>query len=214
MSYEMMEAKGGIQWPCNEQFPNGSPRLYTPDIAFCTTDGKAKLLPLEWIPLQEPTGEQFPLILNTGRTVEQWHTRTKTRDIGILNDLAPEAWVDINPSDAAALKVKSGDRLSISSPRGRVDNIVVRVTNTVREGDVFVPFHFNTQLINQLTASSFCPKSGEPNFKQTAVQLHSSKVPAGIVMKSPKISGEIEHHDKKVFKTHDNTPTKEEIVLL
>lgn len=191
MSYEMMETNGGVQWPCNEQFPNGSPRLYTPDISFRTTDGKAKLLSLEWIPLQEPTGEQFPLILNTGRTVEQWHTRTKTGDIGILNDLAPEAWVDINPADAHTLQVKSGDRLSISSPRGRVDNIVVRVTNTVREGDVFVPFHFNTQLINQLTASSFCPKSGEPNYKQTAVQLHSQKVPQGIVIKSSEISGEI-----------------------
>lgn len=191
MSYEMMEKHGGIQWPCNEQFPLGSARLYTPEIGFRTYDGKAKLLPLEWIPLQEPTGEQFPIILNTGRTVEQWHTRTKTREIGILNDLAPEAWVDINPADALALEVKSGDRLSISSPRGRVDNIVVRVTQTVREGNVFVPFHFNTQLINTLTPMLFCPKSGEPNFKQTAVQLHSKKVPEGIKMKSPQISGEI-----------------------
>lgn len=191
ITYEMLEQHGGIQWPCNEQFPLGSPRLYTSEIGFRTYDGKAKLLPLEWIPLQEPTGEQFPVILNTGRTVEQWHTRTKTRDITILNDLAPEAWVDINPADALALEVKSGDRLSISSPRGRVDNIVVRVTQTVREGNVFVPFHFNTQLINTLTPSLFCPKSGEPNFKQTAVQLHSEKVPEGIKMKSPKISGEI-----------------------
>lgn len=191
ITYEMLEQHGGIQWPCNEQFPLGSPRLYTSEIGFRTYDGKAKLLPLEWIPLQEPTGEQFPVILNTGRTVEQWHTRTKTREIGILNDLAPEAWVDINPADALALEVKSGDRLSISSPRGRVDNIVVRVTQTVREGNVFVPFHFNTQLINTLTPSLFCPKSGEPNFKQTAVQLHSEKVPEGIKMKSPQISGEI-----------------------
>lgn len=193
MSYEMMESHGGIQWPCNEQFPLGSPRLYTPDIGFRTYDGKAKLLPLDWIPLQEPTREQFPIILNTGRTVEQWHTRTKTREIGILNDLAPEAWVDINPADASALQVKSGDRLSLSSPRGRVENIVVRVTQTVREGNVFVPFHFNTQLINTLTPSLFCPKSGEPNYKQTAVQLHSIKVPEGIVMQPPRISGEISH---------------------
>ncbi|HEX5670042.1 MAG TPA: molybdopterin-dependent oxidoreductase, partial [Sulfuricurvum sp.] len=193
MTYEMMEELGGIQWPCNEQFPLGSQRLYTPDIPFRTYDGKAKLLPLEWIPLQEPTGEKFPIVLNTGRTVEQWHTRTKTGDIGILNDLAPEAWVDINPADASALQVKSGDRLSISSVRGRVDNIVVRVTQTVRQGNVFVPFHFNTQLINQLTPSLFCPKSGEPNYKQTAVQLHSKKLPQGIVMQPPIVHGELSH---------------------
>lgn len=196
ITYEMLEQHGGIQWPCNEQSPLGSPRLYTPEIGFRTVDGKAKLLSLEWIPMHEPAGEQFPVILNTGRTVEQWHTRTKTREIGILNDLAPEAWVDINPSDALALDVKSGDRLSISSPRGRVDNIVVRITQTVREGNVFVPFHFNTQLINTLTPSLFCPKSGEPNFKQCAVQLHSQKVPEGITMRSPQISGEIELQKK------------------
>lgn len=206
MSYEMMEKHGGIQWPCNEQFPLGSARLYTPEIAFRTYDGKAKLLPLEWIPLQEPTEERFPILLNTGRTVEQWHTRTKTGDIAILNDLAPESWVDINPADALALEVKSGDRLSVSSPRGRVENIIVRVTQTVREGNVFVPFHFNTQLINTLTPSQFCPKSGEPNFKQCAVQLHSQKVPEGIVMKSPDIRGEIAHEKNE-------TPTQEIFTL-
>lgn len=209
MSYEMMEQSGGLQWPCNEQFPLGSPRLYTPEIGFRTYDGKAKLLPLEWIPLQEPTGAAFPIILNTGRTVEQWHTRTKTRDIGILNDLAPEAWVDINPADAAALHVKSGDRLSLSSPRGRVENIVVRVTQTVREGNVFVPFHFNTQLINQLTPSIFCPKSGEPNYKQTAVQLHSAKVPDGIVMKAPEISGELSYEKQKTGRSSELQKVKE-----
>ncbi|HEX5623833.1 MAG TPA: molybdopterin dinucleotide binding domain-containing protein, partial [Sulfuricurvum sp.] len=64
-------------------------------------------------------------------------------------------------------------------------------TRTVREGNVFVPFHFNTQLINILTPSQFDPKSGEPNFKQTAVQLHSPKVPEGIQITSPEMSGEI-----------------------
>lgn len=189
ITYDLLEEHGGIQWPCNERFPLGSPRLYTPDIAFRTPDAKAKLLCLDWVPMAEDTCQTFPLILNTGRTVEQWHTRTKTRDIGILNDLAPEAWVDINPTDAQALQVKSGDRLALSSPRGRVENVVVRVTQTVREGTVFVPFHFNTQLINTLTQSEFDPKSGEPNFKQTAVQLHSRQVPEGIKFQSPEISG-------------------------
>jgi len=93
-----------------------------------------------------------------------------------------------------------------------VDNIVVRVTNTVREGDVFVPFHFNTQLINQLTASSFCPKSGEPNFKQTAVQLHSDKVPQGIVMKTPQMSGEIAY-DKTTL-THQESIIEEKVLTI
>ena len=193
ITYELLEQEGGIQWPCNEQFPKGQKRLYTEEIPFRTKDAKAKLLALEWVPMAEDIDADFPVILNTGRTVEQWHTRTKTRNIDILNDLAPEAWVDINPEDAAQLQVKSGDRMSLSSKRGRVEDVVVRVTQTVAPGSVFVPFHFNTQLINTLTQSEFCPKSGEPNYKQTAIQLHSEKVPEGITIQEHVMAGEIGH---------------------
>ena len=70
---------------------------------------------------------------------------------------------------------------------------MVRVTQAVREGSIFVPFHYNTQLINTLTNESFCPKSGEANYKQTAVQLHSKEVPDGLIFKETQISGELEH---------------------
>lgn len=197
ISYELLEKEGGIQWPCNEANPKGTPRLYTDDIPFRTKDAKANLLPLEWIPMQEPVNSDFPVILNTGRTVEQWHTRTKTKSIDILNDLAPEAWVDINPEDAARLEVKSGDRISLSSRRGRVEDVIVRVTQTVAPSNVFVPFHFSEQLVNQLTSSCFCPKSGEPNYKQTAIQLHSEKVPSGLKLSEKEITGLIEHQKEE-----------------
>ena len=193
ITYELLEEHGGIQWPCNEERPLGTKRLYSPDIAFRTKDKKAKLLCLEWFPMAEPISVEFPAILNTGRTVEQWHTRTKTRSIEILNDLAPESWIDINPKDAEFLKVKSGDRMDISSARGKVKDVMVRVTQSVRPGNIFVPFHYNTQLVNKLTNDSFCPKSGEPNYKQTAIQLHSKEVPQGLKFEEPEISGEIEH---------------------
>ncbi len=208
MSYELIEELGGIQWPCNEENPKGTLRLYTPDINFRTKDKKANLLCLEWFPMAEPICEEFPAILNTGRTVEQWHTRTKTRSIDILNDLAPEGWVDINPSDALKLKVKSGDRLSISSARGRVEDIMVRVTQSVAPSSIFVPFHFNTQLVNTLTNDSFCPKSGEPNFKQTAIQLHSQETPNGLELKQQEMSGEIEH----IKTTYEGVRVKEKVL--
>jgi assimilatory nitrate reductase catalytic subunit len=193
MTYELIEELGGIQWPCNEEHPNGTKRLYSPDIPFRTKDQKANFICAEWHPMAEPASPKFPVILNTGRTVEQWHTRTKTRSIDILDNLAPEAWVDISPKDAKKLKVKSGDRMSLSSPRGRVEDVVVRVTGSVREGTVFVPFHFNEQLVNTLTNESFCPKSGEPNYKQTAIQLHSEKVPDGLKLQEEEVSGVISH---------------------
>jgi assimilatory nitrate reductase catalytic subunit len=193
MTYELIEEHGGIQWPCNEEHPLGTKRLYSPDMPYRTKDQKAMLISADWFPMAEPASPKFPLIMNTGRTVEQWHTRTKTRSIDILDNLAPESWIDINPKDAKQLKVKSGDRMDVSSARGVVKDVIVRVTQSVRPGTIFVPFHFSEQLVNQLTCESFCPKSGEPNFKQTAIQLHSKDVPEGIKFEEPEISGEIEH---------------------
>ncbi|HHH51344.1 MAG TPA: nitrate reductase, partial [Campylobacterales bacterium] len=198
MSYNKIEELGGIQWPCNEEYPEGKKRLYTEGFDCPTEDGKAKLLPLDWKPLAESCNPDFPLTLNTGRTVEQWHTRTKTKEIALLNNLAPEAWVELNPKDAIKLKVKSGDRISIGSSRGKVENIIVKVTEVVREGDCFVPFHFSEQLINSVTIADFDSKSYEPNFKQCAVNLYSDSVPNGIKMQETKIAGEIEHQKVEV----------------
>ncbi len=191
MSYELIETLGGIQWPCNEKYPEGKKRLYTEEFDFPTTDGKAKLLPVDWVPLSESCNRDFPLTLNTGRTVEQWHTRTKTKSIRILNDLAPESWCEINPKDAAKLKVNSGDRIKIGSARGEVVELLVKVTETVREGNCFVPFHFGEKLINRLTIDEFDPYSFEPNFKQCAVQIMSEQVPEGIVIEEREIAGEL-----------------------
>ncbi len=195
MSYEKIEELGGIQWPCNEQYPEGKKRLYTDGFECPTDDGKAKLLPVDWKPLSESCNPNFPLNLNTGRTVEQWHTRTKTKTISLLNDLAPEAWVELNPKDAKKLKVKSGDRIKIGSSRGSVENLIVKVTEVVREGDCFVPFHFSEQMINNLTIADFDPKSFEPNFKQCAVNIYSDNVPEGIKMEETKIAGELEEQN-------------------
>jgi len=193
MSYEKIEKLGGIQWPCNEQYPEGKARLYDESMPIPTLEGKAKFIFSEYQELEENISQNFPLILNTGRTVEQFHTRTKTGTIKILDNLAPEAWVELNPKDAKKLQVKSGDRISLSSARGRVDNVIVKVTEVVREGSVFVPFHFNQQLVNILTQSLFDKKSFEPNYKQTAIQLHSQNVPEGIKLKENKISGSLSH---------------------
>ncbi|MGB5965589.1 MAG: hypothetical protein WBF77_04810 [Sulfurimonadaceae bacterium] len=77
-------------------------------------------------------------------------------------------------------------------------------------GQLFVSFHFNTQLINQLTQPLFCPKSGEPNYKQTTVQLHSEKVPEGIKVKEQDIAGSFSH--KKVTEKNRKVEVKEKSV--
>jgi assimilatory nitrate reductase catalytic subunit len=73
-----------------------------------------------------------------------------------------------------------------------VEDVIVKVSETVREGNIFVPFHFNEQLINNITIPEFDPKSFGPNYKQCAVQLHSEAVPEGIKYPEVDVSGYLE----------------------
>jgi assimilatory nitrate reductase catalytic subunit len=175
MSYDAVERGGGIQWP----FPEGATRaaetsrLYT-DGTFQTDDGKARLIVTDWEPFPEQPRPQYPFILNTGRTVEHWHTRTKTGRVPILHWLSPAAWVEINPRDAQRLRVTAADRVDVVSQRGRIHNLQVRLTETIAPGQVFVPFHWAEFNANQLTQSAFDPLSREPNYKQCAVRIERS----------------------------------------
>jgi assimilatory nitrate reductase catalytic subunit len=162
--------QGGIQWPCNEANPEGADSLYT-DGVFKTEDGKARLLFTLPEALPEDVDNSYRLILNTGRTVEHWHTGTKTRNVDLLNKLAPEAWVEVNPATAKYFGIGPHDRVSLVSRRGRVDDLLVRIAETIHRDHVFMPFHFAEKCINELTVAAFDPKSGEPNYKQCAVRL-------------------------------------------
>jgi anaerobic selenocysteine-containing dehydrogenase len=172
MNYEAIEAHGGIQWPypAGATHAAGTRRLYS-EGRFQTDDGKARLIPTNWEPFPEPPTPAFPLVLNTGRTVEHWHTRTKTGQVPILERLSPSAWVEMNPRDARALRLKTSDRVDVVSYRGRVRRLALRVTETVAPGQVFVPFHWAEFNANQVTQSAFDPISREPNYKQCAVRV-------------------------------------------
>ena len=174
ITYDRIAAAGGVQWPCptgDTSVPiGGTPRLYT-DWRFPTPTGRAQLRCVEPKPISDRPRRGYPLLLNTGRTVEHWHTRTKTGRVEILDRLAPEGWVEVHPADAGRLHIHTGDLVRIVSERGAVDRIRVRVTRTVREGEVFVPFHFDEQCANRLTINEFDPISREPNYKQCAVRL-------------------------------------------
>jgi anaerobic selenocysteine-containing dehydrogenase len=174
LSYELIEQRGGVQWP----FPQGTQevttsRLYS-DGCFQTEDGRARLVCVEWEPFPEQPTAEFPLILNTGRTVEHWHTRTKTGQVPILERMAPNAWLEMNPKDALKLKLRPHDRVDVVSRRGRISSVELRVTEIVAPGQVFVPFHFAEANANQVTQSAFDPISREPNYKQSAVRVEKS----------------------------------------
>ena len=178
MTYAAIEANGGMQWPYSSASSapaNATRRLYADGI-FPTADGRAHLLPTHWTPFPEQPNSEFPLILNTGRTVEHWHTRTKTGSISILQRMSPRAWLEMNPVDAEQLRFKPHDRVDIVSARGRVSSVELRITEIVAPGQVFLPFHFAETNANQITQSAFDPISREPNYKQCAVRVEKSPV--------------------------------------
>ena len=172
MTYEAIESHGGIQWPfpAGAANPGATRRLYA-DGVFPSDDGKARLLPVEWEPFPEQPNEAYPFVLNTGRTVEHWHTRTKTANVPILERLSPHAWVEMNTRDARVLGLKGYDRVDVVSRRGRVRDVELRLTETIAPGQIFVPFHYAESNANQVTQSAFDPISREPNYKQSAVRV-------------------------------------------
>jgi anaerobic selenocysteine-containing dehydrogenase len=167
LSWALLDETGSAQW--------GGPRLYA-DGRFQTPDGRARLWCVSPEPITDAVDERFPFLLNTGRTVEHWHTRTKTGRVEILQTLAPEGWVEVNPEDARRLGVRPGDPVRVLSRRGMVEGVPVRVTATVREGEVFMPFHYDELCVNRLTVDEFDPISREPNYKQAAVHVEAMAI--------------------------------------
>lgn len=171
ISYQMLAETGAVQWPLAEgSTPVDVSRLYT-DGEFETADGRAKLVCAEWAPFPEQPNGEYPFVLNTGRTVEHWHTRTKTGVVPILERLSPRAWLEMNPRDAQRLGLRSHQSVDIVSRRGRVQNVELRLTEITAPGQVFMPFHFFESNVNEVTQSAFDPISREPNYKQCAVRV-------------------------------------------
>ncbi|MFE9884897.1 molybdopterin-dependent oxidoreductase [Streptomyces scopuliridis] len=146
-----------------------------PRLAFPTATGRAVFFPRPHLPAAELPDAAFPYVLNTGRLQHQWHTLTKTGKVAKLNRLAPGPFVEIHPLDARALGVTEGDSVEVASRRGRAVLPAV-VTDRVRQGECFAPFHWNDLFgadlsVNAVTNDAVDPVSFQPEFKVSAVSL-------------------------------------------
>ncbi|MET0342288.1 MAG: nitrate reductase [Polyangiales bacterium] len=172
ISYELL-AETSVQWPFSLDAPR-DPREYVRlygEGGYRSDDGKARFFAVKSErPPEEPCPD-YPYMLNTGRTVEHWHTRTKTGRVPILERSAPDAWLEINPKDAEKLGLINHDWVAVESRRGKVERVRARVTSIVAPGQVFMPFHYAETNANNLTLDAACPISREPNFKQAAVKV-------------------------------------------
>ncbi|MEU9059039.1 bifunctional nitrate reductase/sulfite reductase flavoprotein subunit alpha [Streptomyces sp. NPDC048430] len=146
-----------------------------PRLVFPTPSGRAVFFARPHMPPAEMPDDDFPFVLNTGRLQHQWHTLTKTGKVAKLNRLNPGPFVEINPRDAAALSITEGDPVEVASRRGRAVLPAV-VTDRVRPGDCFAPFHWNDLFgeylsVNAVTNDAVDPVSFQPEFKVCAVTL-------------------------------------------
>jgi len=143
--------------------------------------------PRPHLPPGELPDDDYPMVLNTGRLQHQWHTMTKTGKVAKLNKLDDGPFVEIHPVDAEAQNVVDGQPVELASRRGRAVLPAV-VTDRVRPGNCFAPFHWNDEhgeylAINAVTSDAVDPFSLQPEFKACAVRMRPAgppPVPAGL----------------------------------
>lgn len=166
LTYGRLRGGSGVQWPCNDQNPDGTERLYADGRFWAAPDqcesygrdlvtgaplepteykamnpeGRAIIKAAEYLPPHEEPSGEYPFALITGRTLYHFHTRTKTGRAPQLQGAAPEVWVEVSPSDAREAGIGEGDPVEVASPRGVV-RARARISG-IRPGVLFVPFHY------------------------------------------------------------------------
>lgn len=163
-----------IQWPVNKQFPYGRQRFFE-DGKFFTSNQRAQFVTLEpRMPIALATKE-LPLIMNTGRIRDQWHTMTRTGKTDKLLQHTAEPFVDIHPIDAENYQLKQDDLAVISNHHGEII-VRVKITKAQSPNNIFVPMHWTSQFASKgrmgvLVNSIVCPISGQPENKHTPVAI-------------------------------------------
>ncbi len=170
-----------VQWPVRADGVGhwrGEKRLFA-DGRFYTPSQKAQFVVVTPRPPAHTTDELFPLILNTGRVRDHWHTMTRTAKAAKLNEHSPEPYAELHPADAGPLKIADGQLVRIASRHGEVV-VRAKLTEDQRRGSVFVPMHWNRQYASNANVDAVVnaetdPVSGQPEFKHTPVRVELYK---------------------------------------
>jgi formate dehydrogenase major subunit len=163
--------------PTGKLYPNPDPEHSDGTVvlfseSFATDDGKAHLVPAEWMPAKELPDAEFPFVLNTGRLLEHWHTGSMTRRSFALDAIEPEARVFIGIEDAGRLGVADGDFVRVTSRRGSIE-LKAKLSHRETPGSCFIPFHFREAAANLLTIDEIDPFGKIPEFKFCAVRIEA-----------------------------------------
>jgi formate dehydrogenase alpha subunit len=167
VSYERLE-NGGLHWPCPTPEHPGTPMLHGE--RFPTASGKARLLPVTFKPSAELPDSEYPLLLTTDRSLFHYHTGTMTLRVDGLKALSGEELLRIHPDDALRLGIGDGQRVEVSSRRGKLA-VQAKVTDICPPGVVSLTFHFPDTPTNVLTHAALDPVAKIPETKVCAVRI-------------------------------------------
>ena len=166
ITWERLESGHGIQWPCPDEQHPGTRFLFEDSFP----RGRGKLHGVTYRPAAEPTDDEYPYILTTGRVLFHWHAGAISRQSEGLDAIAPEALVEIHPADAERLGIADASPVKVSSRRGEL-TAKAQVTTKMLPGSIFMTFHFAEAAANLLTIDALDPHAKIPEFKVCAVRV-------------------------------------------
>lgn len=170
-TYERLQERRGMFWPCPNEAHPGTPRLFTE--RFAHASGRARFHLVPYRPAAELPDQDYPLYFTTGRYKEHYNSGAQTRRVNALVDAKPEPRLQLHPQLAARLGVADGDPLLVESRRGAVV-FAVTVSSDMRTDTLFAPFHWGgKQAANTLTVPALDPSSRMPEFKICAVRARA-----------------------------------------
>jgi assimilatory nitrate reductase catalytic subunit len=166
ISYDRIDAEGGVFWPCPADGHPGTPRMFLD--AFATPDGRARFVPVEHRPAAEEPDDDYPLYLTTGRVLTQYQSGAQTRRIA---DLPGEPFVQLHTDLAARLGITGGEPVTVTTRRGSAV-AAARIDDAIRPDTIFMPFHYAGRArANTLTNPALDPVSRMPEFKVCAARI-------------------------------------------
>ncbi|TIN28667.1 formate dehydrogenase subunit alpha [Mesorhizobium sp.] len=173
VSYGYLERMGSVQWPCNEQAPEGTPIMHISGFV----RGKGKFIRTEYVATDERTGPRFPLLLTTGRILSQYNVGAQTRrtDNVMWHN---EDRLEIHPHDAENRGLRDGDWVRLTSRSGET-TLRALITDKVSPGVVYTTFHHPDTQANVITTDFSDWATNCPEYKVTAVQVGASNGPSG-----------------------------------
>ncbi len=157
--------RNGLQWPCPSIDHPGTPYLHKDKFA----RGKGRLRAISFKEPDELPDEDYPLIMTTGRVLEQFHTGTMTRKTEGLNNLAGPM-VMISVEDAERMGISNSEVVKIATRRGEI-TAPAFVTKRISTGVIYIPFHYKESPANRLTNPALDPIAKIPEFKVCAAKI-------------------------------------------